>query len=100
MRLPVANAAVIVAGISRDMRQSVLPRNPAAALADDHGQLALIVKTLGFERPDHRLAAADLAVGKAGEDHGMGRGGMPALGKMRGLVDPHAEHFFRAWNRG
>ncbi len=89
--LPVADAAVIVAGIAGDMRQRRLARNAAAGLADDDGHLALIVEALGLQRPDHRLAAADLAVGKAGEDHRMRRRGMAAFGEMRGVVDADAE---------
>ena len=74
------------------MRQRRLARNAAAGLADDDGHLALIVEALGLQRPDHRLAAADLAVGKAGEDHRVRRRGMAAFGEMRGVVDADAEN--------
>ena len=97
--LPVANAAVIIAGIAGDVAQRRLARNAAAGLADDHGHLAFIIETLGFQRPDHRLAAADLAVGEASEDHRMRRRGMAALGQMRGVIDADAEDLVRIGNR-
>ena len=89
--LPVADAAVIVAGVAGDVRKRLLTRNAAAAPADDYGQFALVIEALGFQRPDHRLAAADLAVGEAGEDHRMRRGGVAALGEVGGIVDADAE---------
>src|SRR5258708_7044809 len=71
--LPAAAAAVVVAGVACNMAQRRLARNAPAGLADDDGHLALVVEALGFLRPEHRLAAADLAVGEAGEDHRMRR---------------------------
>src|SRR5438477_13275 len=83
--LPDTDAAVIVAGVARDMRERGLARNAAAGLADDDGHLAFVVEALGLQRPDHRLAAADLAVGKAREDHRVRRSGMATLGEMCGV---------------
>src|SRR5215475_1948453 len=92
MALPVANAAVIVTGIACDMAERGLARNPPAALADDDSHFTFIIKTLRLQRADHRLAAADLAVGKAGEDHRMRRGRVAAFGQVRGVVDADAEY--------
>jgi hypothetical protein len=58
-----------------------------------------MMTAIGFERPDHRLAAADLAVGKAREDHGMWRRGMAALGEMGGVIDADAEDLVGIGNR-
>ena len=46
MALPVADAALVVAGIARDVLERAACRNVAACLADDDGELALIVEVV------------------------------------------------------
>src|SRR5690606_27400016 len=86
--LPVADAAVIVAAVSRDMGQGVPPRNPAACFPDHDGQLALEVELFRFGGPNHCLTITDLALCEPHENHRIGRLLAAGFAQMRLVVHP------------
>ena len=69
MTLVVADRAVIVAGIAGDDRQRVGFGHVTAGLADDDCHFPLEVEHVGRVGLDHRLAVADLRIGKTRKDH-------------------------------
>src|SRR3546814_5250046 len=66
--LPVAHAAPVVAGIPGDVVERLLFGDAPAALADDDGDLALVVELLRLAGREHRLLVRRLRIGEAGED--------------------------------
>ncbi len=91
MALPVADAALIVAGIARDMVERAARRDVAAFLADDERKLAFIVEIVAHLRLHHRLEVADLTAGEAGEQRRLLGDGAAGLGDMVAVVEADAD---------
>src|SRR6185312_4153544 len=87
--------AVVVAGVAGDVAPAIDLGDAAAALADDHGDLALVVEHGRLARQDHRLAVADLGVGAAREDRGLLRRLTPAFDAVLLVVQADAEDLLR-----
>src|SRR5690606_14673593 len=66
-----APTAVVEYRIAQDMVQGVLPGYPFTGLADNDGQLALLVKRWGKCRVDQRLAMSHDARIEAGKQRGV-----------------------------
>src|SRR3546814_18230848 len=66
--LPVAHAALVVAGIPGDVVERLLFGDAPAALPDDDGDLALVVELLRPAGGDHRLLVRRRPIGEGGED--------------------------------
>ena len=93
---PVADRALVAQGQSGDMRQRIRLGNAPTALADDHGDLALIVQLRTFRRADQGCPMAGEAAGEPGEQ-GHVRGRVLAvlvLGVAVGKVDADADDLF------
>ncbi|MNV60387.1 hypothetical protein D3C71_1528470 [compost metagenome] len=58
--LPVAHAAVVVAGVTGDMLHGIALGNAAPPFTYHHGQLAFIVKLRRLRRCQQRLLMSDL----------------------------------------
>src|SRR6185437_5500815 len=99
MALPLADRAVIVAGIAGDHALPIGLLDVPAGLSDNDGKLALVIKSLRGFRRDQVLAVADLAVGEANKDDRLLRRLAPAFGDMRHVVEADAEDLFRIRDR-
>src|SRR5688572_21082823 len=99
--LEVADTAVVEAGIARDVVERAFLAHASRALADDHGELALVVELLGLARFLQRLLMADDAAAEAYEQHGTFRALAAHLFDVRQVVDADAEQLGRSvGNRG
>src|SRR3546814_8851296 len=97
--LPVAHAALVVAGIPGDVVERLLFGDAPAALADDDGDLALVVELLRLAGREHRLLVRRLRIGEAGEDGRVLGLRMAAFQPVRLVVQADAEDFLRVGNR-
>ena len=76
--LNVSDRAVIEAGVAKDMAQRVWFGDVAAGLADDDGQLALVIEISRNPRAHHRLIVRDKGVDQAQKTCGFSGGAPPA----------------------
>ena len=100
MALPVANAAVVVAGIPGDVLQRTLRRDMAAGPADDHGKLAFVVEVSRYLRADQWLQVSHLAACKARKQNRLLRHGPAGLGNVVMVVEADADDLVRIGNDG
>src|SRR5579863_2333387 len=92
MPLPLADRAIIIAGVSGDDTLPVRFCNMSAAAADDHRQLTLVVERRGSLRTDHGLAVPNLGAGVTGKDDWLWRYLAPTLLDMGHVVQSDAEN--------
>ena len=100
MALPVADAALVVAGIARHVVQRLRRRDAAAPGADHHRQLTLEVELVRDGGLDQRLAVADLAAGEAGEQRGLLRHGAAGFLHVVTVIQADADDLVRIRNDG
>ena len=95
MALPLAHAAVVVAGIAGDHRTGVGRLDVPAGPSDHHRQFALVIQRRADVRADQRLPVAHLRVGPAGEDRRLLRRLAAAFADVRQVVQPDADDLVR-----
>ena len=91
MVLPVAYAAVVVAGVSSDVIQCFGARYIAACLSHHQRQFALEIQVTGNPGTRNISQMCGLAVGKAREDGGMAHFGTAGFFTMRFVVNTHTQ---------
>src|SRR5581483_10070016 len=91
--LIIAHAAVDEDRVAGDVVERAFDRNMAAALADHHGELALVIEMVGELGADHLALVADQRVGET-DEHARLLGQLAAhFGGVRLVVHAGAEDF-------
>src|SRR5262249_17933526 len=89
--LPVADAALVVAGIAGDVIERAACGNVPAFLADDERKLALVIEVVADARLHHRLKMPDLTAGEAGEQCGLLGDGPSGLRDVVAIIEADAD---------
>jgi hypothetical protein len=97
MRVPlkIANAALVVTGVSCDVVPGILAGDVAAWLADDDGEFALEIEIFRDTRPDDVAKMPGLAVGEAAEHGGICDFGAAGFHAVRFIIEANAEDLVR-----
>ncbi len=93
--LPVAGRDIVAAGVARDVIESLIDRDVAAAASDDGDQLGFVIDFVAEPRQDDRVAVGRDRGGEFAENYRLGRRLLAGFARVVGVVEPDANHFLR-----